>query len=431
MMKYFLIVWLMILGFVNIRSGLVNSVSSSDEKCTECHSDLTGYKNLHPVMEDGCTTCHEPDGDNHPEKGGFKLVENVPALCFVCHEAFDKKNIHSPASDGDCLSCHSPHGSDNESLLTEPKEELCMICHEMGTGENFKPHFSDFETACSDCHDPHQSDNMSLLKQPMPNVCFECHEDESNAAEEVSVHYAYAEESCTTCHKPHGSELPGMLSEKTPDLCFMCHEQGEYSNPHEPYAKGECTECHSPHASGNETLLKQDKKELCLRCHTKTYKTDSTYTANIGQQLKKNEYQHGAIEMDGCSTCHTGHGAQNPELLRGNYPTDYYAEGVEATYTLCFDCHDPAILEEGTESSGTGFSNGKTNLHFVHLKGEKGRSCSLCHDVHAAKNSHLIKEEVTFGDWSMKMNYKVTDNGGSCMPGCHGELTYDRSFVEK
>ncbi len=431
MMKYFLILWLLILGFISIRSGSVTENVPAQQDCKKCHNDITGFSNMHPALEDGCTTCHEPEGDDHPEKGGFKLVENVPALCFVCHEEYHKKNVHTPASEGECLSCHSPHGSNYEALLTVKKEDLCVVCHDMGETKKQKPHFEDFNGACTDCHNSHQSDNASLLAEPMPDVCFQCHEDESNGGGQVSIHYPYTEESCTTCHKPHGSEIKGMLTEKTPDLCYMCHEKGESAHPHDPVEKGKCTECHSPHASGEQTLLKQSSKELCLSCHSKTYRTDSTVIKNIGQQLLKNKFVHGAIEMDGCVTCHSGHGTQFAELLKSKYPDTYYAEGVAENYDLCFQCHDSAILQKDPSLSDTGFRNGNTNLHYLHLKGKKGRSCSLCHDVHAGKNSHLIRKKVPFGDWSMNMNFKSTDNGGSCMPGCHGEVYYDRTLKEK
>ncbi|NPA36922.1 MAG: hypothetical protein GXO47_08750 [Chlorobi bacterium] len=568
MFRYTFVMWIVIAGFVGSGTKNLYEKSTGSENCIECHTDVTGFKNMHPVMEDGCTTCHEPQGESHPESGTFKLADKVPDLCFVCHEEYHKKNIHAPASEGDCLSCHSPHGSDNEALLTTPKEELCVVCHDMGntesykphfsgfnavcsdchdahqsdnaallkqpvpdicfechedfsnggeresihypyteescmtchkphgsglagmltekmpelcyechdvfnkkdihspvsdgectvchsphasdnsgllienkeelclvchdleTGEGFKSHFDNFNSACSDCHDPHQSENLSLLHYPVPEMCFQCHEDESNEGEAVSVHYPYSEESCTVCHKPHGSVISSMLNEKTPELCFMCHEQGEYAFVHQPYRNGECSRCHSPHASQQQVLLKMNNKDVCLQCHNKTYKTDSTHTENIARKIKNSKYIHGALEMDGCVTCHTGHGADFPELLNGSYPSGYYAPGVEESYALCFNCHDPAILKENPSVSGTGFRNGNTNLHYVHLKGDKGRSCSMCHDVHAEKNSHLIREKVPFGDWTMDMNYKETYNGGYCMPGCHGELVYDRSLVQ-
>jgi hypothetical protein len=57
---------------------------------------------------------------------------------------------------------------------------------------------------------------------------------------------------------------------------------------------------------------------------------------------------------------------------------------------------------------------------------EKGRTCNLCHEVHASAKPKLIKETTSFGTWQLPLNFTPTATGGSCMPGCHRMRGYDR-----
>jgi hypothetical protein len=74
----------------------------------------------------------------------------------------------------------------------------------------------------------------------------------------------------------------------------------------------------------------------------------------------------------------------------------------------------------------TGFRNGDVNMHYVHVSGNRARSCAVCHNMHAAGNTHLVNDVIRFGKWDMKMNFIVQELGGSCAPGCHGVKEYKR-----
>ena len=103
-----------------------------------------------------------------------------------------------------------------------------------------------------------------------------------------------------------------------------------------------------------------------------------------------------------------------------------YAEGIKDNYAFCWECHDSDLLELAKTTTATNFRDGERNLHYVHLIGKKGRSCSICHDVHATKREHLIVDKVPFGDWEFPVNYVPDENGGSCFPGCHQQYKYTR-----
>ncbi len=74
--------------------------------------------------------------------------------------------------------------------------------------------------------------------------------------------------------------------------------------------------------------------------------------------------------------------------------------------------------------SATDFRNGDTNLHFLHVNKEKGRTCRACHDTHGSNRPKHVTEGVPFGSWEIPINFQETPKGGSCAPGCHAERDY-------
>ena len=76
----------------------------------------------------------------------------------------------------------------------------------------------------------------------------------------------------------------------------------------------------------------------------------------------------------------------------------------------------------------TDFRNGSSNLHYLHVsKPEKGRTCRACHAPHASAGPKHIRETVSYGVWEIPIQFKKTDTGGSCQPGCHRPKAYDRA----
>ena len=68
--------------------------------------------------------------------------------------------------------------------------------------------------------------------------------------------------------------------------------------------------------------------------------------------------------------------------LRRPFPERFYASFDIASYGLCFECHEEALVTEERTTELTNFRNGDLNLHFRHVNQEKGRTCRACHDVH-------------------------------------------------
>jgi hypothetical protein len=113
-------------------------------------------------------------------------------------------------------------------------------------------------------------------------------------------------------------------------------------------------------------------------------------------------------------------------LLFVTYPTTLYAEGSTNAYRLCLKCHDDRLLlEENTVA--TRFRDGTRNLHRVHALREKGRTCNLCHEVHASDIPRLIRASIPFGllGYVIEVDFRTNDTGGSCGPNCHGAQAYN------
>ncbi len=401
--------------------------------CMECHFSLTGQEVMHAPVEDACDYCHISNGNDHPMENviGFDLGDQMPGLCYLCHEEPTKKNQHMPSEMGECLMCHSVHGSPNKFLLVQPQESvICAECHDMSMTEKPVKHSPVANGSCSSCHDPHQSDNSGLLRVEPPDLCLQCHESVKEESGLANQHYPF-EEDCSYCHETHSSDQPGLLIEKSPELCYECHdmestvESAKVIHKVINEKKG-CANCHSPHASEQGMLLIEQENDLCLSCHSKTIKTVEKNILNIGQQLEKSTFIHYAIEMDGCTACHNPHVSENFSLLNGSFPEGLYSEAKAENFALCFTCHESEILTSEISSTATYFRNGDQNLHFVHINGDKGRNCNVCHEMHGSVNEHLIRESVWFGNWEMPIEYTSDENGGSCNTGCHAKKNYSR-----
>ena len=400
-----------------------------------CHADYSNVPSPHQPVTDGeCLFCHAQVLPEHPVAGtsSFELVEKGASLCFLCHDAMDKKQIHAPVEEGDCLVCHQVHGSKNPFLLTvgTNQSELCFECHDDASFAQAFKHGPVAVGACSSCHNPHASDHNALLKTPVRENCLNCHDDFSQQMSTAAfIHPPVKSAPCTDCHNPHSSDIRFNLKEKMPDLCFSCHpdigkQAAEAKVKHQPMEEeGSCGNCHSTHFSQKRGLLPISEQELCLNCHG----ADSQLE-DIEKQLAGAKNLHGPIQEGQCADCHDPHGTDFFRLLKGNYPEGRYLPYQEGAYDFCLQCHEKNLLRFEDTTLYTNFRNGDQNLHFVHVADvRKGRTCRLCHQSHASEGGKLISLEGTaFGNWKVPIGFEPTVTGGSCAPGCHQILSYDR-----
>ncbi len=298
---------------------------------------------------------------------------------------------HPPFETGDCSLCHASADPANPGPVLKAGNALCFGCHEdypavLGRKFGHAP----ASERCVNCHNPHNSTERRLLHLPVKELCFSCHKDIHELAENSAVKH-------------------GALSEES-----------------------KCLACHNPHGANVEHLLKQMPRDLCLRCHNRDNITDAAghKLTNMSQLFEQNPLQHGALQFGDCSACHNPHGFENFRLLNEEYPADFYSQYDAKLYALCFECHESSAFTEPETTVLTQFRDGPRNLHFLHVnKEDLGRTCRACHEVHASQLPHLIRSSVPYGDsgWMLKVNYKNTPTGGSCIKTCHGEQAYNNS----
>ncbi len=366
-----------ILLFVFIASSLTIAQNSDDCLSSGCHGTFMKADNIHPIIKDGCETCHDQSYENHPKRDGneFKLNDEVGTLCFECHDGPDEKLMsHSVFAEGECTSCHSPHSSDNPSLLkSENIGELCAECHDVDNQENLVKHGPAVSGQCPICHEPHQSANASLLKVESPQLCFNCHTDKQDLLKLTTVHSAY-DGSCTDCHTPHSSQNESLVKKETSILCLECHEDlgleiKTAKTVHKIINQGKsCISCHLPHASETASLLVKEGKELCYSCHNKEYKSEERTLNNIYEIVTESKYAHEAVASGECTNCHFSHSSNNFYLLNASFPFGSYAEGVHPeNFSQGFQCHDSEALTLEKTTTATNFRDGNINMHYLHI----------------------------------------------------------------
>ena len=288
---------------------------------------------------------------------------------------------------------------------------------------------------CKICHQSADPKQPGPVIKKGPALCLGCHEEFAGVLKRPHTH-APALADCTNCHNPHNANYRKLLRQGPRVMCTNCHEKigkivSSAAVPHKAVSTGaQCTNCHDPHGSTVEKLLVQLPFDLCVSCHKVDTMSDAKgkKLQNIKVWLDNNKNWHGPVAAKDCSACHEPHGGAHFRLLKEDYPPEFYAPYDPRTYALCFSCHQEAAFSTAQTTTLTSFRNGAKNLHFVHLQQPgRGRTCRACHEVHASKQEHHIRDGVPYGSggWVLKLHYKKTATGGSCEKTCHQERGYD------
>lgn len=412
--------------------------------CTSCHAPhgsdnqrmLVASKHHAPFADGSCTGCHrEPFGDR------IRLRARGQRLCIACHGDFPEHEAgskHGALEDqrgrAACLSCHSPHMSEHSRLLLESGIQLCGECHAavVEAAEAETGHFPAADD-CSSCHLPHTSEEVRLLTVPKADLCAECHDLEDEDLSATHLGASLDRLQCLDCHSPHGAGNPSALAEHLhppiedgcdichegafnelfedgeASLCLMCHDDiGEFAAEatvsHDAMEMDSCVLCHNPHASPQEKLVNAPGAGPCAECHE--------------QAAGPDEVAHGVIDLIGCRACHEPHGGENEKLLR------------KSGEDLCFECHLPGRARSRPEGGVTAFDrfafderlsarmqslrlsddlqtgHPVTNHRVLGVPTKEGLkrsgssfegelTCTVCHDPHKGRSSHLFKWDAS------------------------------------
>jgi len=245
-------------------------------------------------------------------------------------------------------------------------------------------------------------------------LCGNCHDAAAAMATARGRHGPAAGGRCTGCHDPHAANEKALLRAVPEALCATCHVPGPApARPHAPVAERACTACHAVHGGPARPALTKAMPELCTDCHDGV-----SVSAPAGGSV------HGPVEAGECTACHAAHGSNEPALVVSDFPSGQaYRPWAVESYRLCFGCHDATLVDEG--AADTGFQDKGVNLHRLHVVNDrKGRTCRLCHDLHASPQAHLIRPGVPFGSWTLPIKFEARAAGGTCLTACHGPKTY-------
>lgn len=430
--------------FISLFIGLLNYGSPAQEKekqscvTAKCHANMGKAKFVHgPVAVSECAPCHQQLPD---EKHKFKANKNIGDLCYGCHDQFEKKAVmHSPVAKGECTGCHDPHQSDRKYQLKKTSlSELCFTCHKSDLIKKKYAHGPAQNGECDACHTPHSSDKPKLLSKSTNEVCFQCHSDYQEVFAAAKHIHNPAAENCANCHDPHSNDAQFLLSKNIPELCFSCHADiqdkvTKSTVKHQALdGEGKCFACHTSHTASHIKLLKDEPMTSCLNCHDKKLAQQSTNKlSDMKDWFDKNKDWHGPIRDRDCSGCHEVHGSNNFRILFQPYPPEFYASFTKEKYDLCFNCHQPTLVQDANTTTLTNFRDGSANMHYLHVnKKVKGRTCRACHETHASSHAKHIRDSVPFGQWMLPIKFEKDPNGGKCSPGCHAPKEYKRKLNE-
>jgi predicted CXXCH cytochrome family protein len=358
-----------------------------------------------------------------------------PVLCvalFTCSAPVT--TVDEPSASAQQLPQAADAAAEEKGATTdaESEEEVTTAPHESGA-EYTHPPFEDGE--CDACHERGDAEDPGKITAGVNELCFECHDDLQEAVTQRKLPHEAAADSCTNCHNPHNSKYAKLLVRKPPRLCAECHDDVVDTAMSSKVGHGavlgerSCPSCHNPHGSDLAKLLLQRPYELCLGCHGEDGIKDHNGKPliNMKKHLADNPNHHAPVADEDCTTCHQPHGSENFRLLVRAYPEGFYAAYAPERYALCFECHDQEMLASPKTTTDTGFRDGELNLHYRHVHNDpRGRTCRACHDVHASKQPHQLRDGVPFGPGGFVLSTHWVENkdGGQCSKTCHPTKVY-------
>lgn len=262
----------------------------------------------------------------------------------------------------------------------------CRTCHPDITSTFFRnPHHKNQlndglpvdRQGCEGCHGPAKEhveakgDKTKIFAFSLKNSrqildnCLRCHTQTLSRANIRRSQHSMADVSCTSCHSIHKSPVAkSLLAKQQAELCYGCHGniRAQFSMPFKHRVNEgfmNCSDCHNPHGTNPPTwrtgsrprLVDQGlgNEEACLKCHT--------------DKRGPFVFEHAAVRVDGCESCHNPHGSANAKLLKR--PT---------VFALCLECHN------GAPGFGLNRANGiPTQSPSHNMADPRYHNCVSCH----------------------------------------------------
>jgi DmsE family decaheme c-type cytochrome len=262
---------------------------------------------------------------------------------------------------------------------------VCRTCHPNVTVDFFKnPHYKSVaagneapeKTGCEGCHGP-ASEHVaarggkttivafSVLKpEAALNNCLQCHAESLGRMAIRRSSHTLAGVACNGCHSIHKSKaLKFLLANEQREVCYQCHNnvRAQFNLPFKHRVNEgfmSCSDCHNPHggqapnwrAGARPRMMEHalGNEQPCLKCHV--------------DKRGPFAFEHAAVRVDGCESCHAPHGSANARLMKR-----------PAVFTLCLECHNGAG-GFGRQADGVALTP-----RFHNLADPRYRNCVTCH----------------------------------------------------
>lgn len=351
-----------------------------------------------------CTSCHDPHEDKWPN---FLRQDNrFSAECTSCHRlqywgisSHARSNArwtgagiggpwlpdaYSTVAENACLNCHRPHAASHpEWLMAQVQEQAnCTICHN-GTmvQKNIAQQFLEPSRHPIEARQWTHNPKEDPLTMPRHVTCVDCHNPHAagNVTRSVGRMRAVNEMAPITSGPLRG--VPGVTMSGS-------------VNPQAKYEYEVCLKCHGLAEPTTPGILRQETTRN-IRLKIGPSSRSHHPIALQGNNLAIVGLQAGytASSMISCIDCHNNdqwtpsgttpsgpHGSRWEPILAQEYETEDPFMESNASYALCYNCHNRSTL-----MSMTG--------RFPHEKHvvEQRASCAACHDPHGSqRNTHLI-----------------------------------------
>jgi DmsE family decaheme c-type cytochrome len=276
---------------------------------------------------------------------------------------------------------------------------VCRTCHPNIYAPFFRnPHYKSIasgsekpeNTGCESCHGPGQEHVAAgggkatipvafsrLAPDKIVDACLRCHSQTLSRANIRRSEHTQRDIVCTNCHSIHSSPAPKFLlaKQQQSELCYGCHSsvRAQFSMPFKHRVNEgfiQCTDCHNPHGAFSATWnmaarprmvdQAQGNEEPCLKCHI--------------DKRGPFVFEHAAVRVDGCETCHSPHGSTNARLLKR-----------PVVFTLCLECHN-GFGNFGRRANGVPSPDASHNL-----ADPRYQNCTTCHvRIHGSNSNSFF-----------------------------------------
>lgn len=262
---------------------------------------------------------------------------------------------------------------------------VCKTCHPTVWATFYKnPHYKSIAlgnqppelTGCEGCHGPGKAHvearggratikafSVMPPKEILEN-CLTCHSKDIPRAEIRRSSHTQAGVVCANCHSIHRSATPKyLLAQVQRNVCYDCHApvRAQFNMPFKHRVNEgaiQCSDCHNPHGAPAPTWRMSARPRMvehgpgaeqpCLRCHT--------------DKRGPFVFEHAAVRVDGCETCHAPHGSTNARLLRR-----------PLVFTVCLECHN-GNGNFGRQGDGIALQSSSHNM-----TDPRFQNCTSCH----------------------------------------------------